>query len=226
MRRGCSSGRNPCRDGDLKYVWRQDGDELDEYVLDFSEDPGGEEESDRDVARPGSRVEETTRRLGEPNVGCVLTHQESPRGMQIWCVKTHPTRADSNPDTGPFPPNRSCTHSFSRIDGNSTTDSHLSGGPDVFPWIPVNVVHAAFQVLFISALVLPETALPDSTFVSLLARRAYAPFDATRFEVCSRELRLDMAQSGWIVTVVQRQRHYHVKMIWNQDHGDNRERSL
>jgi hypothetical protein len=130
MRRGCSSGRNPCRDGDLKYVWRQDGDELEAYVLDFSEDPGGEEESDRDVARPGSRVDETTRRQGEPIVGCVLTHQESPGGMQIWCVKTRPTRADSNPDTGPFPPNRSCTHPFSRIDGSSTTDSHLSGGPD------------------------------------------------------------------------------------------------
>jgi hypothetical protein len=65
----------------------------------------------------------------------------------------------------------------------------------MFPRIPVNVIGAAFEVVFITHDVFPESRLPDSAFASFALRLCDRGFRQTSREPLIAELGFDLFHS-------------------------------
>ena len=85
--------------------------------------------------------------------------------------------------------------------------------------IYMDVVHAAFQVVFVAACVFIKPSLPDSAFALFLATPGFNLFRSTCFTPVACELRLDQTPSSRIIRVSIGEIQHSVKVIGEQNNS-------
>ena len=83
-------------------------------------------------------------------------------------------------------------------------------------WIPMNVIGASFEVVFITHDVLPESRLPDSAFTSFALKLRDRGFRQTSREPLIAELGFDLFHSQRVALVTAWQLHHQMPMIREQ----------
>ncbi len=89
----------------------------------------------------------------------------------------------------------------------------------MFQRINMDVVHAAFQVVFVAACMFIKPSLPDSAFAIFLTTPGFNPFRSTCFTPAACELRLDQTPSSRIVRVSIGEFQHGVKVIREQNNS-------
>lgn len=85
--------------------------------------------------------------------------------------------------------------------------------------IYMDVVHAAFQVVFVAACMFIKPPLPDSAFALFQAAPGFNPFRSTCFTPAACELRLDQTPSSRLVRVSIGELQHSVKVIGEQNNS-------
>jgi energy-coupling factor transporter ATP-binding protein EcfA2 len=97
-------------------------------------------------------------------------------------------------------------------------------GKVMLPRIPVDVVRAPFEIVFIANHVLPEPRLPDSAFTTLPLRLGDLRFGEAGVEPQLTELSFDLLHPQRVAIVPGRQLHHQMPVIRQQDSRHQRKR--
>ena len=91
--------------------------------------------------------------------------------------------------------------------------------------IPVDVIEAPLEIIFISDCVLPGTVLPDAALAVVRPILRAPSFAAARSEIISGEAFLDLPPAERVIVIVGRELPDGVQMIGQEDDGGNTEGS-
>ena len=99
-------------------------------------------------------------------------------------------------------------------------------GQGMFPWIPMDVVHAPFEVLFIADGVLPVSSLPYTAIPMLPARSGLRQLATALIEPAFRKLLFDPHPTRRVSDITGRHRPDRMPMVGQKHNGYDFEKTI